>query len=217
MRKIIFAEGEYYHLYNRGVDKRIIFDNNGDRRRFLKLLYLCNGSQSFHFKDMESGKEFDFERGNKLVEIASFCLMDNHFHLLVKETKERGISAFMHKLGVSYTMYFNKLNERKGALFENNFNAKHLDTDEYLKYVFAYIHLNPIKMIDKDWKENGITDLAKAKKFLNEYEFSSYLDYLGLNRKENKIIDQKSLPEYFENKKELEDHLNDWLTYSSRD
>jgi len=217
MRKIIFAPGEYYHIYNRGTDKRKIFSNNTDRHRFLKLLYLCNGKEPFHSADLIKGKEFEFNRGENLVEIAAYCLMGNHFHLLLKETRGKGVSTFMHKLGIAYTMYFNKLNERKGSLFETNFSAQHLDSDEYLKYVFAYVHLNPVKIIDKDWKENGLGNLKKVRNFINQYKFSSYLDYLGLSREENCIINQKSLPEYFENKKEIEDYMNDWLTYSPRD
>jgi len=216
MRKTTFAIDEYYHIYNRGVDKRAIFNNDSDRYRFLKLLYLCNSDKPFHFKDLVPGEEFYYEKGEKLVDIITYCLMDNHFHLILRETTEKGISTFMHKLGVSYTMYFNKVNDRKGVLFENNFNDRHLDTDEYLKYVFAYIHLNPIKIIDANWKKNGISDLKKAQDFINRYQFSSYPDYLGSNRKESCIINPKSLPEYFKNKKEVTDYLNDWLT-SPRD
>ncbi len=214
MRKVIFTPDEYYHIYNRGVDKRIVFENNGNRHRFLKLLYLCNGQNSFHFQDLDFGDEFNFKRGKPLVEIISYCLMSNHFHLLLKEKEEKGISAFMHKLGLAYTKYFNKTNDRSGALFETNFSAKHLNNDEYLKYTFAYIHLNPIKMIDKNWKKEGIKDLGKSKDFLNRYQFSSYLDYLGSTRKENCIVSKNSLPEYFENKKEIEEYIKDWLTYS---
>ena len=216
-RKIIFGEGEYYHIYNRGTDKRIVFNTRHDKDRFIKLLYLCNGENYFHFNELPKGKEFDFDRGQKLVEVVAYCLMDNHFHLLLREVREKGISTFMHKLGISYTMYFNKLNERKGALFETNFNAKHLNSDEYLKYAMAYIHLNPIKMIEPNWKEEGIKDQYRANDFLNKYPYSSYLDCLGKDRTEKCLITQNSLPEYFENKKEFEGFVNDWLIYSPRD
>jgi len=217
MRKIIFTEGEYYHIYNRGTDKRVVFNNKHDKDRFLKLLYLCNGKNYFHFSDLAKGQEYDFDRGEKLVDVVAYCLLDNHFHLILKEIGEKGISTFMHKLGISYTMYFNKLNDRKGSLFETNFGAKHLDDDEYLKYTVAYVHLNPIKMIDKNWKEEGIKDMNKAQNFLDNYHHSSYHDFLGKKRIENCIITPNSLPEYFETKQEFKDHINDWLGYPPRD
>ncbi len=212
-RKINFAIDEYYHVYNRGTDKRIIFNNDYDKNRFLKLLYLCNGEKSFHFADLIKGNEFHFYCGKKLVEIVSYCLMDNHFHLLVKEIQEGGLSCFMHKLATSYTMYFNKTNERKGSLFESNFNAKHLDSNEYLEYTLAYIHLNPIKMIEPDWKEVGIKNQEQAKNFLNKYRYSSYLDYLNPSRVEGCILNKDALPEFYENRQEFEEYLTDWLNY----
>ncbi|MCX6713711.1 MAG: transposase [Candidatus Vogelbacteria bacterium] len=216
-RKINFAIDEYYHVYNRGTDKRVVFSNNYDKDRFLKLLYLCNSDRSFHFADLVKGNEFNFERGENLVEIVAYCLMDNHFHLLLKEIKDGGVSTFMHKLATSYTMYFNKINERKGSLFESNFNAKHLDDDNYLKCTFAYIHLNPIKIIDKNWKEEGVKDIKKAKEFLNKYYYSSYLDYKNTGRSIDLIIKKDSMPEYFQDNKEIEDYIEDWLKYSDHE
>lgn len=214
-RKIIFSEGEFYHIYNRGTDKRVVFNNNHDKHRFLKLLFLCNGNNAFHFRELITGQEYQFNRGEKIVEIIAYCLMDNHYHLLLKEIKEGGISTFMHKLGVSYCKYFNKLNERTGNLFENKFKAKHIDSDEYLKYTLAYIHLNPIKMIEPRWKEEGIKNTEKANEFLNNYHYSSYLDFLEKDRVEKCILDKEGLPKYFENKAEFKGHINDWLNYSN--
>lgn len=213
-RKIIFSEDEFYHIYNRGTDKRIVFNNEHDKKRFLKLLYLCNGDEPFHFRDLATGQEYQFDRGKELIKIIAYCLMDNHYHLILKEIKEGGISAFMHKLGVAYSKYFNKLNERSGNLFESKFNAKHLDNDEYLKYSLAYVHLNPVKIIEPKWKEEGIKNQNQAKDFLNRYYYSSYLDYLNSDRRESCILDMKALPEYFENQQEFEGYLNDWLNYS---
>jgi putative transposase len=217
MRKIVFSEGEYYHIYNRGTDKRLIFNNKHDKDRFLKLLYLCNGRNYFHFSDLTKGQEYNFDRGEKLVDIVAYCLLDNHFHLILKEISEKGISTFMHKLGISYTMYFNKLNNRKGSLFETNFGAKHLSDNNYLKYTVAYVHLNPIKIIDPNWKEEGIKDLDKAQSFLNDYFYFSYHDFLGKERVESLIVTPDSLPEYFESKQEFKENIKDWLTYSPRD
>ena len=105
-------------------------------------------------------------------------------------------------------MYFNKRYERTGRLFEGTFKSVHANNDEYLKYLFAYIHLNPIKLTNPMWKEEGIKDNNKAESFLNEYEFSSYLDYssnMENNRKrlESKILNKEVFPEYFWNRKTL--------------
>jgi len=95
-------------------------------------------------------------RGEQLVNIVTYCLMSNHFHLLIYEKTEGGISKFMQKVTTAYTMYFNKSKQRTGALFQGKFKAKHASiNDNYLKYLVAYIHLNPIKLIDAQWKENG--------------------------------------------------------------
>lgn len=162
-RKTLLVPGEFYHLYNRGTDKRIIFNNDRDQERFVALLYLSNGDKPFHFKELNTETIFSWDRGSSLVDILSYCLMNNHFHILVKEKTDNGISTFMHKLATAYTMYFNKINDRKGRLFETNFQVKHIDSDEYLKYVHAYIHLNPIKMIEPTWKEVGIRNKTAAK------------------------------------------------------
>ena len=128
-RKISFSVGEYYHLYNRGVDKRNIFANKNDYGRFTALLYLCNSSKpiniSKHFDRKRSFQElFVVPRKNTLVEIVSYCLMPNHFHILVYEKRESGISRFMQKLSTAYSMYFNVKRGRTGGLSRRNLQSK---------------------------------------------------------------------------------------------
>jgi len=211
-RKISLAPDEFYHLYNRGTDKRIIFNNNRDRDRFIYLLYLSNGTRPFHFNELKPDTIFSFDKGGDLTNIVSYCLMDNHFHILVQSIDDTGISVFMHKLATAYTMYFNKINNRKGRLFETNFQVRHIDSENYLKYIHSYIHLNPIKIVEPNWKEVGLKNNSAAKQFLNNYTHSSYLDYAGNNREEQKILNKTAFP-YFEDKKEFEEYLEDWLTY----
>jgi len=211
-----FAEGEYYHVYNRGNDKRTIFLDASDYSRFLALLYICNNTRIVHLSDYVGSSLHDIlslSRGEMIVDIGAYCLMPNHFHFLLREKKEGGISAFMQKLSTGYTMYFNKKHHRSGSLFEGVFKSKHVDIDEYLKYLFSYIHLNPVKIIDSEWKEKGLNDLQKTKEFLEKYEYSSYLDFIGKTRPENSILSRKEFPDYFETAKDFEDLLNDWLTY----
>ena len=169
-RKITFAIGEYYHLYSRGVDKRIIFLDHDDKKRFVKLMFFCNGSEPVIYKEIRNKKLADVQVGHKLLAIGAHCLMMNHFHLLVKETKEGGIVKFMVKLLTAYSKYFNKKYERTGSLFESEFKSKHLSTDEYLKYMFAYIHLNPVKILNPNWKKK-LMDRTAVEIFLNDYTF----------------------------------------------
>lgn len=217
-RNISISVDEYYHVYNRGTDKRVTFQDEYDYKRFMVLLYLCNGTNAIDLREHYSegstfGDVLYFRHGEKLVDIGAYCLMPNHFHLLLREIKEGGISSFMQKLSTGYTMYFNKRNERTGSLFEGRFKAKHADTDEYLKYLFSYIHLNPLKLNDPDWKEKGIIDLQKTKEYLNEYPYSSYHDFFGRKRPEKAILSTGAFPGYFETRNDFDACLKDWLTY----
>ncbi len=144
--------------------------------------------------------------------------MPNHFHLLVHEKIDNGTSIFMKKLCTAYSMYFNLKNERKGKLFEGVFLSRHADSDEYLKYLFAYIHLNPVKLIEPQWKEIGITKNMKTevKEFLNKYEFSSYRDYLGDGREEEAILSRGSFPNYFYSKEKFVEDISDWLAFGEK-
>ena len=139
--------------------------------------------------------------------------MPNHFHLLVRELKEGGISKFMQKLMTGYTMYFNKKNDRNGSLFQGKFKATHVSNDRYLRYLVSYIHLNPVKLIEPKWKESGIADRATAERYLARYGPSSYRDYLNETRSENVILDTSALPEYFDSDMEFKEFVTEWLTY----
>ena len=90
------------------------------------------------------------QKRKPLVSIDSFCLMPNHYHFLMKEITENGISKFMHKVGTGYSLYFNLQNERSGSLFEGTYKAKHIEDDRYLKYLFEYIHINPLRQSLED-------------------------------------------------------------------
>ncbi len=214
LRRVDLAPDEYYHIYNRGVEKRKLFLDRKDYIRFIKLLYLCNGSRPFTIRELPPGSPYDWERGERLVDIGAYCLMPNHFHLLLYEHTEGGITKFLHKLQTSYAMYFNKKYKRKGVLFESVFQSAHVDSDEYLQYLFAYIHLNPIKIIQNDWKENGIKDLEGAKQYLSGYPFSSYFDHAGQTRTEAKILSLQDFPDYFTTSQEFTDFISYWLDYA---
>ena len=214
-RKFQFSVGEFYHLYNRGSNKMPIFLDDSYKKRFIKLLFVCNSKKPVVFKTIQGLPLDEIDRGETLVDIGSYCLMPNHFHLLIREKMENGISLFMEKLSTAYSMYFNKKNERTGGLFEGTFKAIYANDDDYLKYLFTYIHLNPIKIIDPNWKEEGIKDKNKAKEFLREYVFSSYMDYLGADRPESGIINKQAFPDYFSTQQDFNYTINDWLSFKS--
>src|SRR3989338_5705420 len=161
IRKVSFAPGEFYHVYNRGNSKQVIFHDKQDYNRFLALLYAVNTKQNIAmrlvFEDM-----YKFDRGERLVSLGAHCLMSNHFHLLLTEVDEGGISKFMQKLTTAYSMYYNKKYARTGGLFEGKFKSEHAGKDRYLKYIFSYIHLNPLKIINKNWKTDGLKNKQKA-------------------------------------------------------
>ncbi|MEK7081469.1 MAG: transposase [Patescibacteria group bacterium] len=215
IRKISLVQGEYYHIYNRGNSKQKIFHDKEDYLRFISLLYISNTSESFNLYDLSRNVNFNIyqiERNNLLVNMGAFCLMPNHFHILITEKTNGGISKFMQKLSTAYSMYYNKKYKRIGGLFEGKFKSQHADTDRYLKYLFSYIHLNPIKLIQRDWKENGIKNKKEAINHLNKYIYSSYLDFIGEKRIQNKILNKESFPKYFPNRTSFVKEIFEWLS-----
>ncbi|MFA6251671.1 MAG: transposase [Candidatus Paceibacterota bacterium] len=216
LRKIKFIQGEYFHLYNRGNDKKVIFKDKEDYKRFVGLMYACNQIENFKSDNLQKDEGlFNVKRKNLLVSIGAYCLMPNHFHILIIQKEDEGISKFMKKLLTAYVMYFNKKYERTGSLFEGKFKAEHVDHDRYLKYLYSYIHLNPIKLIDKKWKEEGIKNKNQALKFLNEYKYSSYADYLGENRVQNKVLNIDNFPQYFSTEKYFKKEIFEWLSFKN--
>lgn len=217
-RQIQIAPEEFYHLYNRGVEKRKTFLCSADYERFEALLYLANQSGPVDLK--YQGRSFvemgEVRAGEPLVEVVAYCLMPNHFHLLVREGAEGGIARFMQKLTTGYTMYFNKRNGRSGALFEGTYKARHVSDDRYFRYLISYIHLNPVKLFDSKWKENGIKNQVGAEQYLVCYEHSSYLDYMGKDRAQGIILEKKTLVDIFPAAGDFKTCVTEWLTYSTQ-
>jgi REP element-mobilizing transposase RayT len=211
LRKTSFVEGEVYHIYNRGNNKQEIFHDKEDYFRFMSLMFACNSLNNFKSDSLNKNQTpYSFERGNTIVSIGAYCLMFNHFHILIKQKTENGISKFMQKLCTSYSMYYNKKYQRTGSLFEGKFKSKISDSDRYLKYLFSYIYLNPIKNIDSNWKEKNIIYKKDIKFFLKNYEYSSFMDFFN-KRIHFMILEQKAFPEYFANTKVLEDEVFSWF------
>jgi putative transposase len=123
----------------------------------------------------------------------------------------------MRKVSTAYAKYFNAKYNRTGGLFEGKFKSNHIKSDNQAKYLFSYIHLNPIKLIDSKWKEDGIADLGKSLEFLNKYKWSSYLDYISDDRVYYKILDLDNFPKYFNYIKDFNKEILTWLKFKDKE
>ena len=213
MRKTKFSAENYYHIYNRGTEKRQIFLDNSDYARFIHYLY------EFNDKKFDRNISRKIERGltsftqtsrDLLVEIVAFCLMPNHFHLILKQLKDNGIAQFMQKVGTGYAMYFNKKNKRSGSLFQGTFKAILIENNEYLTHLSRYVHLNPVELIESAWKAEGIKDWRSANEFLINYRWSSYLDYTGVKNFPS-LINKETIMSCFKGEASYADFINNWL------
>ena len=141
MRKIQLANGENYHVYNRGVDKRKLFLEKKDLERFFQSMGEFNSTEPIGsiYENTFTEKKL---RGTPLVNFIAYCVNPNHFHFILRQIADRGIEKFMHRLGTGYTMYFNNKNKRSGSLFQGKFKAVHVDSNEYLLHLTAYVNLN---------------------------------------------------------------------------
>lgn len=178
MQKPIFANNYFYHLLNRGVDKRVIFQDSKDFLRFLESLeeFNCPENIKIEWVRRDKLKQVKPVKGRPLVLISAYCLLTNHFHLLVKQLVKGGISKFMQKLATGYTMYFNKKYQRVGRLFQSSFKAVSVETEEQLVHLSRYIHLNPIKEALKNASSQTKRRLMRQ---LISYQWSSYPEFIG--------------------------------------
>ena len=178
-REISF--GEYYHVFNRGAHKANLFKDEHDWLRFLFLILHCQSDVALpnirrYLKSaaLEEGfripkSQLESIEKNKLIELVAFCIMPNHFHLLLKETTEGAISAYMQRLSTGYAMYFNTKYKAAGHLFESRYKNVHVQDNDQLLYLSAYIHRNP-------------RELAKWKGYELAYPYSSFQDMVEENR-----------------------------------
>lgn len=213
MRRITLSEGEYYHIYNRGVDKRTIFTSETEYKRFVAYLYLLNGSSYVRpdvvLRGNSKNNFFSIKRGDPLIAIGAYCLMPNHFHILATPLIEGGIAKFMQRLQTAYTMYFNEKHKRSGSLLQGTYKAQHADKDNYLKYLYSYIHLNPAKLFDKEWKNRGVRDLKKLKQRIVTYQYSSINEYFS---SEHNVTNSTHFPKYFETAADFDSQISFWLS-----
>jgi len=176
---------EMYHLINRGVDKRDVFMDDRDRVRFIRDLFLFNDKNyvcSTTRKDKNTGKTELITKRDLLVRIHAFCLMPNHYHLLVSAVNDNfeNISLFMKKVNKGYTQAFNVRHERSGALWQGKYKKVLIEHDSHFLYIPYYIHCNPLDLIMPEWRKGDIKNTKKALAYLHNYKWSSHLDYLNV-------------------------------------
>lgn len=239
-RKEQFVNGEIYHIVVKGIDENTIFKDINDHYRGVFSIYEFNNTKEVKIRERrrmraklkkqikEIAKEFQKikkqtcrgptsassseDLRDKLVEILAFCIMPNHLHLLVRQLKEGGIIKFMQKLGTGYGGYFNRKYGRQGHVFQKQFTAVHIKNEDQLKIVFVYIHTNPISLIESKWKEKGIKNPEKIIEFLENYKWSSYLDYIG---KKNfpSVTDREFMLKIMGGEKGCKKFIESWIKY----
>lgn len=171
------------HALNRGVDKRDIFMDDHDRLRFVYGLYIFNTDAAVDIASLRAkGLTMSFSeerRGNRVVDIHAWCLMGNHYHLLISPRSDGGISVFLRKLNIGYAKYFNERHKRSGTLFQGRTKRIPIQTDAHFLHIFNYVHFNPLDFLPpaKTWREQRIKDFKQAKRHLDTYRWSSFNDY----------------------------------------
>jgi len=178
MRIVRIAPGEYYHICNRAVNKQTIFHDTRDYFRFLFLILYFQSPIVFQqlgrlVKDFVLSRALDIHKDEvikkRMVELVAFCIMPNHFHLIVKGLEEGSIATYMQRVLTAYSKYYNTKYEKSGHVFQGPYRAIHITSDSQLKYLSSYIHRNPRELVNWINKED-------------RYQWSSYQDYIGENR-----------------------------------
>lgn len=213
--------GEIYHVLNRGVDKRKIFLDNNDYLRFVHDLFEFNDENpafnvGLNFKNqyIDVRRQYIENRRPRklLVEILAFCLMPNHYHLLIRPKKEVSVPNFIKKVNGGYAKYFNNKYQRNGALFQGKYKSVPIKNEAHFIHLPYYIHLNPLDLITPKWRERNIltSDVNKIGKFLENYRWSSYLDYTG---KKNfpSVTQREFLQEFLGGPEEYKKDTIKWL------
>ena len=209
---------DFYHTYNRGVEKRKIFSEDLDYLRAIHDLYefndietVINVNQRFNGfrKPIKSEK-----RKERLVDLGVWSLMPNHYHIFSSPIKDKGLTAFHKKFGAGFANFFNTKYERSGALFQGRYKKVLVDNDAQALQLICYIHANPLDLWKPNWKEKGLTssEIQNALEFLEGYRWSSHMDWWGIKNFPS-LIDKSSMSRFFESQEEYQKFFIDWLRY----
>lgn len=203
----------YYHIYNRGVNKRPIFKTQRDYRRFIQLIrfyktidYPLKFSKFIKLStDQRKEIWIKLQNDKSHIDIIAYCLMPNHFHFLLKQNSEFGISKFLGNIQNSHARYFNIKTERIGPLFQGQFKAVKIDSEEQLLHVSRYIHLNPFSSaIVADFIELENYEWSSLKEYTNQVQFELCSKDIILNSFKNYETYKKFVFDNADYQKELE-------------
>jgi putative transposase len=212
IRKEPFAVGDYVHVYNRGNRKLPIFRGNKDKDRFLQSLFYFNSEtcvdNPFQKLDRLGWLRSDLNQidamykwpetwpnRKPIVSILAFTLMENHFHLLLKEITERGVTIFMRKIGTGFTSYSNLKHQETGRLFQGAYKAKRIDSDEYMQYLSVYIQIINTLELHPNGLNNSLNNIEDSIEWASNYRYSSLGDYLGTQN--HPFIEKDILKDFF--------------------
>lgn len=207
----------FFHSFNRGVEKRKIFCDKEDYYRAVHDLYEFNDAQavlnlSYRLSQNYGNPISIGRRRELLVDLFGWCLMPNHFHFFSRPRSQLGLSKFHQKFGIGYTNYFNLKYKRSGVLFQGRYKKVKVKDDAQAAHLICYIHANSLELWRPEWKEKGLTSsqIKEALKFLENYRWSSHLDYLG-KRNFPSLISHEFLLKFFNGPKGYEEFFRDWL------
>lgn len=211
--------GKIYHVLSRGIEKRKIFLKNQDYSRFVFGLELFNDANASRLWEVvtKAGSVpalvLPQKPRQRIVELLAFALMPNHYHLILKEIQSGGISLFMKKMG-GYSTYFNRQYNRVGPLFPR-YKAVPIQDDVQLHTIFAYVHTNPVELIEPEWKNRKVQNITHAIEYAENYKWSSLHEY----------IDEPSFPNptqldffmnFFGTKERCKEAIVDWIQYKAQ-
>jgi len=190
---------DFFHVLNRGVDRRKVFLSNADYARFIHDVWEFNNEENV-LSNTRRRVSLMVDVGRRpLVKIHFFCLMPNHYHLLVSPVDDdmENLSLFMKKLNGGYAKYFNeKYAPRSGALWQGKYKSVLIESDRHFLYIPYYIHFNALDLFAPEWRKQCVASPKKAEEFLRNYRWSSHLDYLG-EKNFPSVTDRKFFLEYF--------------------
>lgn len=193
-RQVPLVTGEVYHVYNRGAHKQKIFTRHADYARFQLLMYVSNTKSPVHLSNLSTKyqgptlidiyNDIVLDDKERNVDVLGYTLMPNHFHMILRQKVDNGITRFLKKVSTGYAMYFNKRYEHSGTLFQGRFKSSHVNSPEYLRWLFAYVYLNPF--VDK----NEDTEIRRkvTKEVISAYAYGSVSDVYGKVRPERRIV-----------------------------
>ena len=222
MRVQPFGVGSFVHVVKRGARGLPITRDEKDRKRFVRLLYYLNDEHQSefweldvrHLKDLQWPKQWPEHR--PLVKVVAWTLMPNHFHLLLQEIQDAGVSRFMQRLCGSMSRHFNEKYQEKGSIFQGSYRSRTIETDRYLRWAISYILVKNVFELYPGGFEHAVKEFDRAWKWgIDSYRFSSLAPYAHGDA--SPIIDAGALQGYFRSPQDFKECSRDMIMSRLRD